>query len=219
MLPAALRGAGTADRALRAGRLRDRAAGGPGPPAGADRRRRHLRKPRPRGDGTADDVHRGAAGRPLPGRGPRGAAGGGERRPAAGAGLPRRGQGHHLHGALPRTRRGPTTPAATWRHRSCPSSSAPGWPGASAGWCSRCDRRWRSTRARRCGALRGRKRIDELLYVGDDRTDLDAFREATIKIAVRSAEAPPELIEPADAVVDGPTQVVELLDSLWPSTA
>ena len=35
--------------------------------------------------------------------------------------------------------------------------------------------------------LRGRRRITNLLYVGDDRTDLDAFREATIKIAVRSA--------------------------------
>jgi soluble P-type ATPase len=50
--------------------------------------------------------------------------------------------------------------------------------------------------------------------VGDDRTDLDAFREATIKIAVRSAEGPPELIEQADACVDGPDQVVELLASL-----
>ena len=42
--------------------------------------------------------------------------------------------------------------------------------------------------------LRGRRRIDNLLFVGDDRSDLDAFREATICIAVRSAEAPP----PAD---------------------
>ena len=42
--------------------------------------------------------------------------------------------------------------------------------------------------------LRGRHRIDELLFVGDDRSDLDAFREATIRVAVNSAEAPP----PAD---------------------
>src|SRR6478672_8461191 len=62
--------------------------------------------------------------------------------------------------------------------------------------------------------LRGRKRITNLMYVGDDRTDLDAFREATIRIAVRSAEGPPELIEQADACVDGPEQVVELLASL-----
>jgi len=62
--------------------------------------------------------------------------------------------------------------------------------------------------------LRGRKRITDLMYIGDDRTDLDAFREATIKIAVRSAEGPPELIEQADACVDGPEQVVALLASL-----
>jgi trehalose 6-phosphate phosphatase len=62
--------------------------------------------------------------------------------------------------------------------------------------------------------LRGRRRIVELLYIGDDRTDLDAFREATIRIAVRSPEAPRELIEAADACVDGPESVVELLASL-----
>ena len=62
--------------------------------------------------------------------------------------------------------------------------------------------------------LRGRRRISELLYIGDDRTDLDAFREATIKIAVRSPESPPELIEAADGCVDGPQSVVELLARL-----
>jgi trehalose 6-phosphate phosphatase len=62
--------------------------------------------------------------------------------------------------------------------------------------------------------LRGRRRIDQVLYAGDDRTDLDAFREATIRIAVRSAEGPSELIEQADACVDGPAQVVELLKQL-----
>jgi trehalose-phosphatase len=62
--------------------------------------------------------------------------------------------------------------------------------------------------------LRGRRRITELLYVGDDRTDLDAFREATIRIAVRSPEAPRELLEAADACVDGPEAVGELLASL-----
>jgi trehalose 6-phosphate phosphatase len=59
--------------------------------------------------------------------------------------------------------------------------------------------------------LRGRRRIGQMLYAGDDRTDLDAFREATIRIAVRSPEAPPELVERADACVDGPEQVVQLL--------
>ncbi|HEY3766230.1 MAG TPA: trehalose-phosphatase [Gaiellales bacterium] len=62
--------------------------------------------------------------------------------------------------------------------------------------------------------LRGRHRIDELLFVGDDRSDLDAFREATIRIAVNSAEAPRQLIEAADAVVSGPDAVVELLNYL-----
>src|SRR6478752_5507066 len=46
-------------------------------------------------------------------------------------------------------RRGPTTRCATWKRRSCPSSIAPAWRGASAGWCWRCARRWRSTRDRR----------------------------------------------------------------------
>ena len=62
--------------------------------------------------------------------------------------------------------------------------------------------------------LRGRKRIDNLLFVGDDRSDLDAFREATIRIAVNSAEVPKQLIQAADAVVDGPPAVVALLDHL-----
>ena len=54
------------------------------------------------------------------------------------------------------------------------------------------------------------------LYVGDDTTDLDAFREATVRIAVRSAEGPPELIEQADAVVDGTDDVVAMLQALIP---
>jgi trehalose-phosphatase len=53
-----------------------------------------------------------------------------------------------------------------------------------------------------------------LLYVGDDRTDLDAFREASIRIAVRSDEGPPELLEAADATVDSPQEVVALLREL-----
>jgi trehalose 6-phosphate phosphatase len=62
--------------------------------------------------------------------------------------------------------------------------------------------------------LRGRRRIGQLLYVGDDRTDLDAFREATIRIAVRSKEGPRQLIEQADAVLDGPGAVVDMLAAL-----
>jgi trehalose 6-phosphate phosphatase len=63
------------------------------------------------------------------------------------------------------------------------------------------------------------------LYVGDDRTDLDAFRElrsmvssgtlgSAVCVAVASEEAPPELIEQADLVVDGPNEVRGLLAAL-----
>jgi trehalose 6-phosphate phosphatase len=62
--------------------------------------------------------------------------------------------------------------------------------------------------------LRGRRRLTELLFCGDDRGDIDAFREATVRIAVRSPEAPAELLELADAVLDGPRDVAELLEHL-----
>jgi len=62
--------------------------------------------------------------------------------------------------------------------------------------------------------LRGRKRIAELLFCGDDRSDIDAFREATIRIAVRSDEAPAQLLAQADAILPGPDAVVEMLEHL-----
>jgi trehalose 6-phosphate phosphatase len=63
------------------------------------------------------------------------------------------------------------------------------------------------------------------VYVGDDRTDLDAFaglRElveagrlgAAVCVGVRSEETPPELEEAADTLVDGPAGVRGLLDAL-----
>ncbi len=63
------------------------------------------------------------------------------------------------------------------------------------------------------------------MYVGDDRTDLDAFRELrrmvaagtlsyALCVAVASDEAPDELVEQADLVVDGPTEVRALLAAL-----
>lgn len=63
------------------------------------------------------------------------------------------------------------------------------------------------------------------LYAGDDRTDLDAFTglralveegalEGAICVGVLSDEAPPELIERADVVVDGEEGVRELLSIL-----
>jgi trehalose 6-phosphate phosphatase len=63
------------------------------------------------------------------------------------------------------------------------------------------------------------------LYVGDDTTDLDAFRglrtlvesgdlQSAVCVAVRSDEAPPELAREADLAVDGPAGVRGLLEAL-----
>jgi trehalose 6-phosphate phosphatase len=63
------------------------------------------------------------------------------------------------------------------------------------------------------------------LYVGDDATDLDAFRSLTemtqagelaaaVRVGVGSDEGPPEIGEQADAMVDGPEGVQRLLDAL-----
>ena len=63
------------------------------------------------------------------------------------------------------------------------------------------------------------------IYVGDDRTDLDAFRGldelveigrlgTAIRVGVRSDEGPAELEEEADAMVDGTDGVRELLRAL-----
>jgi trehalose 6-phosphate phosphatase len=66
----------------------------------------------------------------------------------------------------------------------------------------------------RAGARRG-------LYAGDDTTDLDAFAgleaaglEHAVRVTVASAEGPPDLVEAADLVLDGPAEVAELLRSL-----
>ena len=66
--------------------------------------------------------------------------------------------------------------------------------------------------------LRGRRHITEILFVGDDSSDVDAFREATVRVAVRSPEAPRALLAAADAVVEGPADVVELLEHLADTT-
>ena len=61
------------------------------------------------------------------------------------------------------------------------------------------------------------------LFAGDDRADLDAFaaldelkREgvATVKVAVRSAETPEELVAQADVVVEGPAGLLAVLSLL-----
>jgi trehalose 6-phosphate phosphatase len=67
--------------------------------------------------------------------------------------------------------------------------------------------------------------LDTALYVGDDTTDLDAFRglralvssgrlESAVCVGVRSDETPPELEREADLLVDGPVGVRSVLEAL-----
>jgi trehalose 6-phosphate phosphatase len=65
-------------------------------------------------------------------------------------------------------------------------------------------------------------------YLGDDRGDLAAFRAldqlaaqgiGTARIAVRSDEAPAELLQAADLIVDGPEGATGLLRTLGPAAA
>jgi trehalose 6-phosphate phosphatase len=67
--------------------------------------------------------------------------------------------------------------------------------------------------------------LGAVAFAGDDRVDLpgfDALDElagrgvATLRIAVRSDEAPPALLERADVVVDGPAGAIGLLRRLVP---
>jgi trehalose 6-phosphate phosphatase len=72
--------------------------------------------------------------------------------------------------------------------------------------------------------LRGAS-VGAALYVGDDTTDLDAFRglrslvdggelASALCVAVSSDEAPPDLAREADLTVDGPAAVRGLLEAL-----
>lgn len=74
-------------------------------------------------------------------------------------------------------------------------------------------------------ALLAGREIAAALYAGDDRTDLDAFRalqrlrdtgelQAIVRVGVRSAEGPSELVEESDLVVDGPEAMPALLEAL-----
>ena len=68
-------------------------------------------------------------------------------------------------------------------------------------------------------ALVARAGVRRGLYAGDDSTDLDGFAgleglELVVRVAGRSAEAPPALLDAADLVVDGPGGVLELLRGL-----
>lgn len=69
--------------------------------------------------------------------------------------------------------------------------------------------------------------IENAIYVGDDSTDLDAFRMLTqlmgdgrlahaTKVGVHSEEGPPEIVSEADLVVEGTDGVLELLSALLP---
>jgi len=73
--------------------------------------------------------------------------------------------------------------------------------------------------------LLGAEQVSAALYVGDDTTDLDAFRglrslaetgklATALCVAVGSDEAPPELAREADLTVDGPSGVRGLLEAL-----
>jgi trehalose 6-phosphate phosphatase len=81
-------------------------------------------------------------------------------------------------------------------------------------------------RPRKAGAVArilGEHALEAAMFAGDDAADLEAFdaldeaRERgvdTLKVAVRSAEAPVVLLERADVVVEGPAGLVELLGRL-----
>ena len=61
--------------------------------------------------------------------------------------------------------------------------------------------------------------LSRALYAGDDTTDVDAFRaldglELGIRVAVSSDEAPVELVESADVVVDSPGELLTVLARL-----
>jgi trehalose 6-phosphate phosphatase len=68
-------------------------------------------------------------------------------------------------------------------------------------------------------ALLDRTGLRRALYAGDDTTDLDAFRgldglDLAVRVAVASAEGPPELAEAADLVVESPGELLALLREL-----
>ena len=61
--------------------------------------------------------------------------------------------------------------------------------------------------------------VRRALYAGDDTTDLDAFAaleplELGVRVAVASAEGPPELREQADIVLGAQSGVLVLLRAL-----
>jgi trehalose-phosphatase len=64
--------------------------------------------------------------------------------------------------------------------------------------------------------------VDRVVFAGDDRTDVDAFRRlaelrdagelvTAVRVGVLSAEGPPEVAEEADVTVEGPAGWLEIL--------
>lgn len=78
----------------------------------------------------------------------------------------------------------------------------------------------------KAGVVRDRATgLEAVAFAGDDTVDLPAFDAldelerdgvATLRVAVSSDEAPAELLERADVVVEGPAGVIELLSRLVP---
>jgi trehalose 6-phosphate phosphatase len=71
-------------------------------------------------------------------------------------------------------------------------------------------------------SLLAEDRLDRAVYAGDDRTDLDAFRRLrelrqtgelthAVCVGIVSPEAPPELPEDSDLIVDGPEEWLAIL--------
>jgi len=61
--------------------------------------------------------------------------------------------------------------------------------------------------------------LERALYAGDDTTDVDAFRaldglELGVRVAVSSDEAPSDLVESADIVVESPAELLTVLRRL-----
>ncbi|MHB8669706.1 MAG: trehalose-phosphatase [Acidimicrobiales bacterium] len=78
-------------------------------------------------------------------------------------------------------------------------------------------------RTKRTAVLAAAGELHSVLFMGDDRGDLEGFDALddlaaagvnSVRVGVRSDEAPPELLARADLVVDGPDGALELLKKL-----
>ena len=211
---------GRAREALRGRGVREWTGGGGRPPDRLDRLDRVCRQPRLRAAARRAPPKRWSTRRSRPG--PSACT----RSPIAST--PRR-CSRCACGARTRARSSPSTGAAP------PTRAARWWPSPRSSWrrwrrgssraaaarCSRFARRCRSTRAAGSAGCSPTTRRPIALYAGDDLSDVDAFAglrdvlgDGAVCIGVRSDETPPELETSADAMVDGPPGVRELLEDL-----